>query len=134
MSILHKIDLKKLRDDKNVQILFLIWIFFCIATALVFYFQINALHHIDVPTHIGAGLVITAFIYATIKVKNGRQALALAFIPFILWEIIEITISHNVEPGFIYRLFNETNSNILQDISMDTLGFFVFMIMTGKRF
>lgn len=133
MSILPKIDFQKLRKP-SVRFLFLVWLFFSTLTFFAFYFQIRLLNHIDVPTHIGAGLVITAFIYSSVKVRSGRQALSLAFIPFILWEMIEIGISHNVAPGFIYRLFHETRGNILQDVSMDTLGFFTFMIMTGRRF
>ena len=134
MSIIPKINPEKLRNP-SVRALFLIWLFFCVITIFAFYFQINALDHIDVPTHLGAGLVITALIYTTVKVKNGRQALTLAFIPFVLWELIEIGISHNVaDRDFIYRLFHETKSNMFQDVSMDTLGFFVFMILTGRRF
>ncbi len=133
MSIISKINPDKLRNP-SIRILFLIWLFFSVITTFVFYFQINALQHIDIPTHIGAGLVIAAFIYTTIKTKNGRQALSLAFIPFLLWELIEIGISNTVEQGFIFRLFHETNGNMLQDVTMDTLGFFVFMIMTGRKF
>lgn len=134
MSIIRKINLDKL-STPSVRALFLIWLFFSIITTFVFYFQVRALHHIDVPTHIGAGLVITAFIYTTIKVKNGRQALALAFVPFLLWELIEIGITANVQDGeFLFRLFNETFKNQVQDVAMDTLGFLTFIVLTGRRF
>jgi len=134
MELLKRIDLKKIKNDKYTKKLFLIWFAFSAITTLAFYFEIKALSHIDIPTHIGAGLVITAFIFATIKVKNGKQALALAFIPFLLWEFIEIGISGRAESDFLFRLFYETRGNILQDLTMDTLGFLVFIKMTGKRF
>lgn len=134
MSIINKIDPRNL-PTPGVRALFLIWFCLSILTTLAFYFQIRALHHIDVPTHIGAGLVITAFIFSTIKIRRGREALALAFIPFLLWEMIEIGISNEVADGtFLFRLFDETLSNQIQDVSMDTLGFLAFMIMTGRRF
>ncbi|MFA7171405.1 MAG: hypothetical protein WC180_05415 [Candidatus Paceibacterota bacterium] len=134
MSILPKINPEKLRTP-GVRALFIVWFFFSILTVFAFYFQIRALNHIDIPTHIGAGLVIAAFIYVTVKVKNGRQALMFAFIPFLLWELIEIGISSGVTGGgFLFRLFNETINNRIQDVVMDTLGFLVYMIMTGKRF
>jgi hypothetical protein len=134
MSILPKINPEKLRTP-GVRALFIVWFFFSILTVFAFYFQIRALNHIDIPTHIGAGLVIAAFIYVTVKVKNGRQALMFAFIPFVLWELIEIGISDGVSEGsFLFRLFNETANNQIQDITMDTLGFFIFIVMTGKRF
>ncbi|MDD3190467.1 MAG: hypothetical protein PHI66_02135 [Candidatus Pacebacteria bacterium] len=134
MEILNRIDLKKVKNDKYTKRLFLIWFILSATTTLAFYFQIKTLAHIDIPTHIGAGLVITAFIFATIKVKNGRQALALAFIPFILWELTEIGISGRTGSDFLFRLFHETNSNMLQDLIMDTLGSLVFIKMTGKIF
>ena len=135
MSILAKIDFKKVQKDPSVEFLFMIWLILSIITTFAFYFQLRSLHHIDIPTHIGAGLVISAFIYTSVKVKNGRQALALAFIPFLLWEFIEISIAGSVQPdGFLFRLFYETLYNRTQDIVMDTLGFFTFMIMTGRRF
>lgn len=134
MSIISKIDPRNL-PTPSVRILFLIWLFFSVITTFVFYFQVRALHHIDVPTHIGAGLVISALIFSTIKVQRGREALALAFIPFLLWELIEIGISDGVTAGgFLFRLFEETFDNQVQDVSMDTLGFLAFMIMTGRRF
>lgn len=134
MRIIPKIDPEKLRTP-SVRALFLIWLFFCILTLFTFYFQIRALNNIDIPAHLGAGLVITAFIYSTVKVKNGRQALTFAFIPFILWELIEIGITSGATDGtFIFRLFHETFDNQIQDITMDTLGFIIYMIMTGKRF
>ena len=133
MSIIPKINPKELRTP-SVRALFLVWLFFSITTILAFYFQIRALYDIDVPTHIGAGLVISAFIYTTVKVKNGRQALALAMAPFILWELIEIGICSQTGDGFLFRLFSETFNNHVQDVIMDTLGFFVFMITTGRRF
>ncbi len=134
MSIFSRIDFKQVKGDKQVLALFLCWLFFSILTTFVFYFRISALSNIDVPTHIGAGLVIAAFVFSTVKVKSGKEALALCFIPFLLWEFIEIGISNGVEEGFVYRLFEETRANRIQDISMDTLGFLVFMIMTGRRF
>jgi len=134
MNILPKINPEKLRNP-SVRALFLVWLFFSIITVFTFYYQIRELNNIDMPTHIGAGLVIAAFIYATVKVKNGRQALMFAFIPFVLWELIEIGISDGVSEGsFLFRLFNETANNQIQDITMDTLGFFIFIVMTGKRF
>jgi|GEM_PF-2629847 hypothetical protein len=134
MNIFSKIDPEKLQQP-SLRALFLIWLTFSVITTFVFYFQIRMLHHIDVPTHIGAGLVITAFIYSTVKVKNGRRALLLALIPFIVWEFIEIGISSQADPGgFAYRLFKETTGNMTQDVAMDTLGFFVFTVLTGKKF
>lgn len=133
MSIIPKINPEKLRTP-SIRVLFLVWLFFSITTIFAFYFQIRALYDVDVPAHIGAGLVISAFIYTTVKVKNGRQALALAMMPFILWEFIEIGICSQAGDGFLFRLFSETFNNHVQDIIMDTLGFFVFMITTGKRF
>ena len=133
MSIIPKINPEKLRNP-SVRLLFLVWLFFSIITIFAFYFKIHALQNVDVPTHIGAGLVIAAFIYTTVKVKSGRQALALAFVPFILWELIEIGICCHAGDGFFFRLFNETFYNHIQDITMDTLGFFFFMIMTRRRF
>jgi hypothetical protein len=134
MAILPKINLAKIRCKPSVFNLFLVWLFFSIITTFVFYFQIDALAHIDVPAHIGAGLVIAAFISSTVKVKNGREALALAFIPFILWELIEILISTHTHSPFLFRLFHETILNKTQDVAMDTLGFLVFMKMTKRRF
>ncbi len=134
MSILPKIDPERLKNP-SLRALFLVWLIFSIITTFTFYYEIRLLHHIDVPTHIGAGLVITAFIYSTVKVKNGRQALLVALIPFIVWEFIEIGISSQVDQGgFLYRLFNETTGNMTQDVAMDTLGFLVFTVLTGKRF
>lgn len=135
MSIFRKIDLQEVQKNPAVKSLFLVWLVLSIITTLAFYYEIRSLHHIDVPTHIGAGMVITAFIYSAVKVKNGRQALALAFIPFLLWEFIEIGIAGNVQDGgFLFRIFDETFRNRIQDLAMDVLGFFVFMIMTGRRF
>ena len=134
MSIISKIDYKKIKTDKNIRIFFWIWLFFCILTIFTFYFQISIFSNVDVPTHIGAGLVISAFIYTTVKGKNGKEALALAFVPFVLWEFIEIGISAHVDSQFLYRLFEETRRNQIQDIVMDTLGFLIFMITTGRRF
>jgi hypothetical protein len=134
MSILKRINPEKLRRP-SLRVLFLIWLTFSVITTFVFYFQIDALSFIDVPTHIGAGLVITAFIYSTVKVKDGRRALLLALIPFIVWEFIEIGISSQVDQGgFVYHLFKETTGNMTQDVAMDTLGFLVFTVMTGRRF
>jgi hypothetical protein len=133
MSIISKIDPKKL-PTPSVRFLFLLWLFFSILTVLVFYFNLRALNDIDVPTHIGAGLVITAFIFTTVKVERGRDALALAIVPFILWEFIELGITARVaDGGFLFRLFDESFGNQVQDVLMDTLGFFVFAILTGKR-
>lgn len=134
MSFLARIDYKQVKKQKDVQILFLIWLFFSILTLFVFYFQIQLLSHVDVPTHIGAGLVIAAFIFSTVKVRSGREALALAFVPFLLWELIEIGISAGISNPFLFRLFEETRWNQIQDVSMDTLGFLVFLIMSGRRF
>lgn len=135
MSIFRKIDLQEVQKNPAVKSLFLVWLVLSIITTLAFYYEIRSLHHIDVPTHIGAGMVITAFIYSAVKVKNGKQALALAFIPFLLWELIEIGIAGSAQDGsFFFRLFDETFRNRIQDLAMDVLGFFVFMIMTGRRF
>ncbi len=133
MNILPRINPERLQRP-SLRALFLVWLTFSVITTFTFYYQIDALSFIDVPTHIGAGLVITAFIYSTIKVKNSRQALCLALIPFIVWELIEIGISSHVDPGFINRLFTETRGNMTQDVVMDTLGFLVFTVMTGKKF
>lgn len=133
MSIISRIDPKRL-PTPSVRALFLIWLFFSVLTMLSFYFNIRALNDVDVPAHIGAGLVITAFIYTTVRVKNGREALALAFIPFILWELIEIFISSNVQDGgYFFRLFEETFGNQVRDVTMDTLGSVVFTVMTGRK-
>lgn len=134
MNILHKLDLRKIKESPHVQILFLIWLFFAVLTFFAFYYQISLFRHIDVPTHLGAGLVIAAFIYATVSVRNGKQALCLAFVPFLLWECIEIGISGSTHNPFLFRLFEETRANQLQDVSMDTLGFLVFVKMTGRKF
>lgn len=133
MNILPRIDPQRLQTP-SLRALFLLWLTFCIITTFAFYYEIDALAYIDVPTHLGAGLVITSFIYTTVKIKNGRQALCLAFIPFIVWECIEIGISSQAEPGgFFYRLFKETTGNMTQDVTMDTLGFLVFTVLTGKK-
>lgn len=134
MFILAKTDYKKVKDDKNTQAFFLIWLSFSIITVFAFYFQIAALSNIDIPTHIGAGLVIAAFIFSTIKVKNGREALILAFVPFLLWELIELEISIYTHSPFLFRLFHETIQNKTQDVIMDVLGFLIYVKMTGKRF
>lgn len=134
MSIFSRANYKKIKGDRNIHIFFLIWLFFCILTVFAFYFQIRLLSNIDVPTHIGAGLVIAAFIFTTIKVKNGKEALLLAFVPFLVWEGIEIIISTHTNSPFLFRLFYETPENKLQDVVMDTLGFLVFLKLTGRRF
>lgn len=135
MSILSKIDYKKAKGDKHVRVWFFIWLLFSILTTIAFYFQVSALKDIDVPTHIGAGLVIAAFIFTTVKVKNGREALALAFIPFLVWEFIEIGVAANAhDGGFIFRTFHETPGDKIQDVAMDIAGFLVFVKMTGRRF
>lgn len=134
MSIMKRIDLKKVRQDPNVFAFFIVWLSLSIVTLLAFYFNIKALSNIDVPTHIGAGLVIAAFIFSTVKVKSGKQALAIAFIPFITWEITEVIISSYAHNPFIFRLFHETVQNHIQDVAMDTLGFLVFIKMTARKF
>jgi uncharacterized membrane protein len=135
MNILNRFDLKKIKKSStSVRFLFLFWLFFALLTLLAFYFQIRALSDVDVPTHLGAGLVIAAFIFSTVKVKSGREALLLAFVPFVLWELIEMLIAGTTHDPFLYRLFQETRGNHLQDVVMDTLGFLVFMKLSGRRF
>lgn len=134
MEILKKINLRKIKGKPDVYTLFIIWFIFSTITIFVFYFQINALRNVDIPTHIGAGMVIAAFIFSTIKTEKNRKAFGLAFIPFILWEFIELGISSQTQSHFLFRLFYETEWNKMQDVGMDVLGFLVFMKLTGKKF
>lgn len=134
MSIFARINYKNIKGDKTLFSLFLFWLTFCVITVFAFYYRVSALSHVDVPTHLGAGLVIAAFVYSTIRVKSGREALSLCFIPFFLWEFIEVGIAGITHDPFLDRLFTETLFNQTQDVAMDTLGFLVFMIMTGRRF
>jgi len=129
---IEKVDIRK-NWKSRIGRLFVLWLILSITTTLVFYFQKSFLYNVDVPTHICAGAVIAVFIFAALKVENWQRALLLAFVPFILWEFIEIFIAHTATQEFLIRLFDETLENRVQDLLMDTLGFLLVAIEGGIK-
>lgn len=123
-------DIKK---QKTIVMSFYVWLLFSVATALIYRLQLSGFMHIDVPTHIMAGVVITAFIFTFVEDKNMKKAFLLAMIPFLFWELIEITMSTMIQQGFVFHIFYEPLRNRIQDVAMDTIGFIGFIVIKRLR-
>src|SRR5665811_664135 len=107
---------------KSVFVPLLVWFVLCLVTIVAFYRDLPSHNWIDIPTHIFAGIMITAFIFK-LQDREPKKILLLAFLPFLGWEFFEIgaaMVSHN---EFIINIFQESISNHIQDVSMDVLGF-----------
>ena len=109
-----------------------IWLLLSMLIVFAFYTGNTKLHWIDIPTHFIAGIMITAIIFTASK-RNVRKTIILSFLIFIGWELFEITASNLSEKEFIIDLFNETRSNMIQDIVMDTFGLASFFLVYKKR-
>lgn len=135
MDISPRIDLSKITDKENhLRFSFLIWLFFSSILIVGVYLKIRFLFNMDIPAHICFGLITAVILFTTVKIKRGKKAILLAFIPFIAWEIFEFIISNSVLERSLHGLFCETFANKIQDVTMDTFGFVVYMIFTRKKF
>jgi hypothetical protein len=128
----QKVNFSNIKKQKDIVLTFYIWLILSIGTVMAFHFQLSNLRHIDIPTHIMAGVVITAFIFAFVENGNLKKAFLFALVPFLLWEAIEISMAMIFDQGFIFRIFSETWKNRAQDMAMDSLGFISFV--TVKKY
>lgn len=129
----RKIYLSDIKKQRAITTSFYMWLLFSVATMFVYRFHLSSLAHIDIPTHIMAGVVITAFIFAFVENSNIKRAFLFALIPFFFWELIEITMSTMIQQGFVFNIFQETLRNRAQDVVMDTIGFISFIIVKKYR-
>lgn len=129
----RKVNFENIKKQKDIVLTFYIWLILSVVTTIVFRFQFNSFHHIDIPTHIMAGVVITAFIFAFVENGNLKKAFLFALVPFLLWEAIEISMAIIFDQGFIFRIFSETWKNRAQDVAMDSLGFMSFVTVKKCR-
>lgn len=123
----QKVSFSNIKQQKDIVLAFYIWLILSIITIIAFHFQLSSLRHIDIPTHLMAGMVITAFVFAFVENGNLKKAFLFALVPFLLWEAIEISMATIFDQGFIFRIFSETWKNRVQDLVMDTLGFISFV-------
>lgn len=123
----QEVNLENIKKQREIVLTFYIWLILSVITTIVFRFQFNSFHHIDIPTHIMAGVVITAFIFAFVENGSLKKAFLFALVPFLLWEAIEISMAMIFDQGLIFRIFSETWGNRTQDVIMDSLGFMSFV-------
>jgi hypothetical protein len=121
-----------MKSNKTIIYIFFLWLVLSIITAFIYYTHKEPLRWIDIPAHIAGGLLIASIIFAVVGVKSPQKALLLAFLPFIGWELFEFGMTLLKNQIFI-NLFSETIANRVQDLSMDVLGFMIFLIATKRK-
>lgn len=117
----------------SIMISFIVWLSISLALTYGVYFKIRTLYNMDVLAHTCAGIMIAAFIFKKTGIRNSRQALLAAMVPFIVWEFFEFGMVHVFGTYRLHGIFYETFANKIQDISMDTLGFLIYIISTGRK-
>jgi hypothetical protein len=121
-----------MKSNKIIIYIFFLWLVLSIITVFIYYTHKEPLRWIDIPAHIAGGALIASLIFSGINIKTPRKALLLAFLPFVGWELFEIGMTLLKNQIFI-NLFSETIANRVQDLSMDVLGFMIFLIATKRK-
>lgn len=129
MKPTRKISYHTIKAEKHLMRVFYVWLLLSLGLAIGFHYQFLHIQNIDVPTHFFAGVFIAGFIFAFWETHSTRRAFLWALVPFLLWELIELTIAYFSAPdAYRYRLFHETWRNRIRDVIMDSLGFVAFVL------